>query len=460
LGEARAVSAVVSELHTAVLTDDGRLFTWGSNSFGNLGYAECEPLSERSSTIRISSAGGALCQRVPRQVVAGGLGARRSVAIAASDYSTLAVTDGGDLYSWGSAVYGQLGYPVSEDMETDSNGSPYQLIPRLVDGGSLRGSRRKHASPVVTATCSNLHSVVLTADGAVHAFGCACAGKLGMEAAGAGLTTAWDGLVYEPTPRRVRGELLHETLERIECSDYHTAAISTTGELWVWGCAVYGKLGFMPTEACAGFADGTPYEPNPTRVGGGLRGRRVVQALCSSVHTAAVTSDGGLWTWGSTLYGSLGYPPTAAMPVDANNFPYQPRPTAVPMPTPELKVLRIKSEVYEPPTDDSLCPCSTKSCTVVLTTHGIYSFGLADDGGLGYPPLPEMSTTVIGGYSRKCQWRPRLVHASWSLFGHNRGRRDPSQWTEAELTKVLHQVAITPTSTLVVASPTAHPPDS
>jgi len=455
LAAAHAVSAVVSELHTAVLTDDGRLFTWGSNSFGNLGYAECEPISERASSIRIASAGGALCQRVPRQVVAGGLGLRRIVAIAASDYSTLAVTDSGELFSWGSAVYGQLGYPVSEEMETDSNGSPYQLTPRLVDGGSLKGSRRKRASPVVAATCSNLHSVVLTADGAVHAFGCACAGKLGMEAAGAGLTAAWDGLVYEPTPRRVRGELLLEQLVHAECSDYHTAVISAAGELWVWGCAVYGKLGFMPTEACAGFVDGTPYEPTPTRVGGGLRGRRVVQALCSSVHTAAVTADGILWTWGSTLYGSLGYPPTAAMPVDANNFPYQPRPSPVPLPNAELKVLRIKSEVYEPPTDDSLCPCSTKSCTVVLTTHGVYTFGLADDGGLGYAPLPEMSTTVIGGYSRKCQWRPRLVPVAWSIFGHGRGRRDPSQWSEAELNKALHQVAITPTSTLVIAAPAA-----
>lgn len=452
LGEACAVSAVVSELHTAVLTDDGRLFTWGSNSFGNLGYAECEPLPE--SATRSSSAGGSLCQRVPRQVMGGGLGTRRVVSICSSDYSTLCVTECGDLFSWGSAVYGQLGYPVTDDMETDSNGSPYQLTPRQVDGGSLRGSRRKRASPVVAATCSNLHSVVLTADGAVHCFGCACAGKLGLEST-AGLSTAWDGLVYQPSPQRVRGELLYEKIGSLSCSDYHNGVVSDSGELWVWGCAVYGKLGFMPTELCAGFAEGTPYEPNPTRVGGGLRGRRVVQALCSSVHTAAVTSDGGLWTWGSTLYGSLGYPPTAAMPVDANNFPYQPKPVCVPLP-PSVKVLRLVSEVYEPPTDDSLCPCSTKSCSVALTTHGIYTFGLADDGGLGYPPLPEMPTTVIGGYSRKCQWRPRLVPASWDLLGPAGARRDePSDWSEEELAKLLRQVAVTPTSTHVIASPVA-----
>ena len=90
LGEAKVKSAIVSELHTAVLSEDGRLFTWGSNSFGNLGYAECEPLSE--SATRSTSAGGSLCQRVPRQVIGGGLGTRRVVAICSSDYSTLCAT--------------------------------------------------------------------------------------------------------------------------------------------------------------------------------------------------------------------------------------------------------------------------------------------------------------------------------------------------------------------------------
>jgi hypothetical protein len=47
------------------------------------------------------------------------------------------------------------------------------------------------------------------------------------------------------------------------------------------------------------------------------------------------------------------------------------------------------------------------------------------------------------------------VPVAWSIFGHGRGRRDPSQWSEAELNKALHQVAITPTSTLVIAAPAA-----
>ena len=128
-------------------------------------------------------------------------------------------------------------------------------------------------------------------------------------------------------------------------------------------------------------------------------------------------------------------------------------------------MLRLISQVYEPPTDDSLCPCSTKSCSVAITTAGVYTFGLADDGGLGYAPLPEMATTVIGGYSRKCQWRPRLVHASWSLLGPpssaaggggaggGHAEQGHAEWSAEELARVMRQVAVTPTSTHVIASP-------
>ena len=58
-------------------------------------------------------------------------------------------------------------------------------------------------------------------------------------------------------------------------------------------------------------------------------GRPSQEEAEGAVAVRPATSSGQLWTWGSTLYGSLGYPPTAAMPVDANNFPYQPKPMAV-----------------------------------------------------------------------------------------------------------------------------------
>lgn len=48
----------------------------------------------------------------------------------------------------------------------------------------------------------------------------------------------------------------------------------------------------------------------PTKVGGdvehGLRGQHVLMVSCGARHTAAVTAQGGLWTWGMGELGQLG----------------------------------------------------------------------------------------------------------------------------------------------------------
>lgn len=39
----------------------------------------------------------------------------------------------------------------------------------------------------------------------------------------------------------------------------------------------------------------------------GLAGKQVVQIACGSTHSAAVTSEGELYTWGRGNYGRLGH---------------------------------------------------------------------------------------------------------------------------------------------------------
>ena len=74
----------------------------------------------------------------------------------------------------------------------------------------------------------------------------------------------------------------------------HTAAIKTDGTLWTWGYNNYGQLGdstivnkSSPVQTIAG---GTNWK----QVAGG------------SVHTAAIKTDGTLWTWGNNGQGQLG----------------------------------------------------------------------------------------------------------------------------------------------------------
>ena len=74
----------------------------------------------------------------------------------------------------------------------------------------------------------------------------------------------------------------------------HTGAIRTNGTLWTWGCATFGVLG-----------DGTAAnKSSPVSVVGGFTDWCQVSA--GSVNTAAIRTNGTLWTWGQGSNGKLG----------------------------------------------------------------------------------------------------------------------------------------------------------
>lgn len=53
-----------------------------------------------------------------------------------------------------------------------------------------------------------------------------------------------------------------------------------------------------------------------------LAGQRVAAAACGLWHTAAVTADGALWTWGAAGGGRLGHGP---LPMDGNGMQVLPK---------------------------------------------------------------------------------------------------------------------------------------
>jgi alpha-tubulin suppressor-like RCC1 family protein len=75
----------------------------------------------------------------------------------------------------------------------------------------------------------------------------------------------------------------------------HTAAVRTNGTLWTWGCGSLGRLGDGTTVA----------KSSPVSVIGGFTDWCQVSAS-SDNHTAAVRTNGTLWTWGAGTAGVLG----------------------------------------------------------------------------------------------------------------------------------------------------------
>lgn len=109
--------------HTCALGSHGELFTFGNGKHGQLGHGEqrAEP--------------------TPRQVQA--LRHTRVLGIAAGDFHTLALADDGNVYTWGSGAYGELGH----------GDRAHQSEPRRVEALQRRN--------LVFAACGASHSLLL-----------------------------------------------------------------------------------------------------------------------------------------------------------------------------------------------------------------------------------------------------------------------------------------------------------
>lgn len=103
LADVRVRSVVADSLHSFAVSHDGRVYSWGSGSLGELGHGDTE-------------------QRLQPTLVAGLSGVHvRSVVIGCGH--GLAVSILGAVYSWGSGAHGCISYPFSSGV----------ALPRRVD---------------------------------------------------------------------------------------------------------------------------------------------------------------------------------------------------------------------------------------------------------------------------------------------------------------------------------------
>ncbi|RLG04369.1 MAG: hypothetical protein DRN68_09895, partial [Thaumarchaeota archaeon] len=134
------------------------------------------------------------------------------VDIAASEDHVLVVTESGEVYAAGSNEYGELGLPIDVDYReafTKVEGLPY---------------------PAVAAACGRDHSLVLLKNGEVYAFGRNYDGQLGVE-----------GRRARYFPTKVKG--LPNTIVTIAAGDAHSLVLSKNGDIYAFGNNDYGQLG-------------------------------------------------------------------------------------------------------------------------------------------------------------------------------------------------------------------------
>jgi alpha-tubulin suppressor-like RCC1 family protein len=227
--------------HTAAIKTDGTLWTWGYNSSGQLGD---------NTTVNKSR---------PVTTAGGGTNWKQ---VAGGSYHTAAIKTDGTLWTWGYNGYGQLG-----DGTNVNKSSPVTTA-----GG---GTNWKQVSS------GDYHTAAIKTDGTLWTCGYNSYGRLGDGTTAnknSPVTTAGGGTNWK----------------QVSAGYWHTAAIKTDGTLWTWGRCNYGQLG-----------DGTTANKNSpvTTAGGGTNWKQVAGG---AVHTAAIKTDGTLWTCGYNRYGQLG----------------------------------------------------------------------------------------------------------------------------------------------------------
>lgn len=98
----------------------------------------------------------------PYPVFVSSLANETIIAISAGQYHSLALTDSGKLYTWGWGVHGQLGHGDVEDVRT----------PKQVEFFK--------ETKIAQIAAGHAHSLVLTTNGIVYAFGSNFFGQLGL----------------------------------------------------------------------------------------------------------------------------------------------------------------------------------------------------------------------------------------------------------------------------------------
>ncbi|XP_034188520.2 RCC1 and BTB domain containing protein claret [Osmia lignaria lignaria] len=182
--EVEVLSVSCGHCHTLAMTNNG-VYAWGSNQFGQLGLGK---ILQCSSPELVAY----LAQEVIIDAVAG-------------QYHSVALTSDGRVFTWGWGVHGQLGHG-----NTDK-----KMVPTLVT--SLLGTVIRYIS------AGHAHTLALSTEGAVYAFGCNIFGQLGV-----------GNNVKSSVPIKV---LLSEKIFLIATGYFHNLAVSYTNKLYVWGAS-------------------------------------------------------------------------------------------------------------------------------------------------------------------------------------------------------------------------------
>ncbi|XP_014258903.1 RCC1 and BTB domain-containing protein 1-like isoform X2 [Cimex lectularius] len=178
----------------------------------------------------------------------------------------IAFTSTGEVFSWGHNGNYELG----------TGTTLHSASPNLI-GCSLTDK------VVMEVACGAHHSVVLTNDGEVYAWGQYKNGQM--------ISCINQNQLL---PKKVQSTIAGKIIVGIACGQSHTMAITNKGEVYGWGFNIVGQLGL----------GNTMNQLNPCRIMA-LSNTVIVKIVCGNSHTLALSDEGKVYAWGANTYGQL-----------------------------------------------------------------------------------------------------------------------------------------------------------
>ena len=243
--------------HGVAIDKFGSVYTWGyGRSHGVLGTGESPPLAT-PTLLR-----GPFTNKV--------------MGVSCGNNYTLLWTTEGDAFSWGCGRHGVLGHGDTED----------RMVPSKITNFSC-------TDKVIFMNAGFAHSGLITDKGAVYMFGKGEDGALGL-----GKRT----LPVMSVPTQVTS--CHDTVfVMVSCSvgekHGHTLFLDSVGGVFSCGDGYKGKLGQGDQTSRS-----IPTQIPPDS----FNKERIVSISAGGIHSAAVSQEGHVFTWGCGSDGRLGHP--------------------------------------------------------------------------------------------------------------------------------------------------------
>jgi len=228
----------------------------------------------------------------------------KCVQLATGRHFCLARMEGGlAVCAWGAGHFGQLGIGGGyDDLYSDGNRnqSSSSSPPSFVHRPTVIEALLPHmvGAPISSVAAGYWHSMALTKEGVVYAWGCNRNAQCGRRPSSKDPPTICQPhrVSFDDTGSSSGNKKIK--IKKIEAGRSHSVVLDEGGQCYTWGANQYGQCGILSRRRIGGVSSPKHVEA--------LAKVRIVDISAGDFHTLALTGGGRVFCWGGGFEGQLG----------------------------------------------------------------------------------------------------------------------------------------------------------